>query len=136
MIENQPNEDIPRGLHEAALEALPTAILIHDHHCVLFANRAALDVLGAVERAQVVGRSVTDIVHPDGAEAGAARRAMVMERGHVARDTPLKLLGVDGVVRYAIATGQPIEYSDGQRAVLVTAVLVRVGETAEVTPRA
>lgn len=124
-------------LHEAALDALPTAIMIHDHDCVLYANRAALGILGAVDHAQVVGRSVSDIVHPDGAEAGEARRAMVMERGHVVTNIPLKLVGVDGTVRYVIATGQPIEYSDGLRAVLVTAVLVRVGDDrARVTPPA
>jgi len=125
------------SLHEAALEGLPTPILIHDHHCVLYANRAALDVLGAQTHIEVVGRAVSDIVHPDGAEAGATRRAMVMERGHVVTNIPLKLVGVDGVVRYVVATGQPIEHSDGQRAVLVTAVLVRVGDDgARVTPPA
>ena len=124
-------------LHEAALEKLPTAILIHDHHCVLYANRAALGVLGAQTHAEVVGHAVSDIVHPDGAEAGAARRAMVMERDHVVTNIPLKLVGVDGVVRYVVATGQPLEYSKGQRAVLVTAVLVRVGDDgARVTPPA
>ena len=134
------NDTIPARtltFHEAALEALPTATMIHDHTCVLYANRAALSLLGAHERAQVVGHSVSDIVHPDGAEAGAARRAMVMERDHVVTNIPLKLVGVDGVVRYVVATGQPLEYSDGQRAVLVTAVLVRVGDDgARVTPPA
>lgn len=137
MADNDTTPARPVSLHEAALEELPTAVLIHDHSCVLYANRAALDTLGAVEHAQVVGRSVRDIVHPDGVEAGEARRAMVMERGHVVENIPLKLVGVDGMVRYVIATGQPIEYSDARRAILVTAVLVRVGDDrARVTPPA
>lgn len=122
-------------LHEGSLEMLSTAMMIHNHEFVLYANRAALRVLGASDYSQIEGRPLSDIVHPDGAEAGAARRQIVMEHGHSVTNVPVKLVGVDGVARYAIASGLPITYGDNEQAILVTAVLTRIGtDEAEITP--
>jgi len=120
-------------LADAALDALPTPILIHDHHCVLYANLAALDALGARVREEIVGQPLSGIVHPDGAEAGKSRRSVIMERGHAVTDVPVKLVGVDGEVRYATVSGRPIRWGDGERAILVTATLTRVGSTGGAT---
>lgn len=110
-----------RTLHEAALDELPCPILVHDHHRVLYANRAALQALGADDDTQVVGRELSTFVHADGAAAGAARRRIVMEQGHAVTDIPVKLVGVDGATRYATVAGRPIVFGDAQRAILVTA---------------
>jgi len=118
-------------LHEAALDELPWPILVHDHDCVLYVNRAALSALGARDSTQIEGRPIAEIVHPDGAEAGTARRRIVLEQGHAVTDVPVKLLGVDGVTRYAIATGRPVRYGNAEKAVLVTAVITRIGDSAE-----
>lgn len=117
-------------INEAALESLPMPFLVHDHQRVLFVNRAALGMLGARNKSEVVDKPLSQIIHPDGREAGAVRRQLVLEGGHPATDIPVKLVGVDGIVRYAIATGVPIIYGRGHNAILVTAVLTRIGEEA------
>ncbi len=119
-----------RTLHEAALDELPWPILIHDHQCILYVNRVALQTLGARDSTQIEGRPLSEIVHPDGAEAGAARRHIIMEHGHAVTDVPVKLVGIDGVTRYAIATGRRVHYKDAQQAILVTAVVTRIGDSA------
>ena len=113
-------------LHQAALDVLHTPVLIHDHQRILYANIAALGVLGARDESQVVGRPIAEIVHPDGAQAGAARRQFVMEHGHAITGVPLKLMGVDGIVRYVTADAQAIHFAGDQTAILVTAVLTRM----------
>jgi len=115
----------PSTFHEAALDALPMPILIHDHSAVLYANLAALEALGASVRDLVVGHPLSAIVHPDGADAGVARRRIVMERGHAVTDVPVKLVGIDGRVRYATVNGQAITWGDSEKAILVTAQLTR-----------
>lgn len=125
----------PVTVHEGALEMLPTAVIIHNHQFVLYANRAALAVLGASEFSQIESRPLSQFVHPDAVEAGEARRKLVMEHGHAVINVPVKLVGVDGVVRYATANGLPVTH-DGERAILVMATITRIG-TAEpgITPQ-
>ncbi len=120
-----------RSLHEAALDELPWPILIHDQQHVLFANCVAAQALGARSSAELKGRPISEIVHPDGVEAGATRRRIVMERGHVITDVPVKLVGLDGITRYAIVTGRPIIHGDAENAILVTAVMTRTDDPAE-----
>lgn len=116
------------GLLHAAMNLLPQAILIHSETQVLFANLATLELLGADDPAQLVGLPVSRIVHPDAAAAGAARRALLLEHGHAVSELPLKLVGVDGVSRYVSVSGRAIDYADGERAIMVIAQLLRVGD--------
>lgn len=78
-------------------DALPLPILIHDETLILAANAATLQLLGASSAEEVVGRPVDTIVHPDGVEAGRARRRLASEFG-VKRfmGVPVKLLRFDG----------------------------------------
>lgn len=47
------------------VEATPDGIYIHADDRIVYANRAALDQLGATSADQIVGRSREDFVHPD-----------------------------------------------------------------------
>jgi len=106
------------SLHQAALEALDLPVLIHDHDTILYANHAAVTLLG-VGDSEIVGRAITDFVHTDGRAAGAERRKLVMESGHEMNRLPIKLISLDGEPIYVTVDARPIEWSQGT-AILVT----------------
>src|SRR5581483_10195009 len=55
------------------VEHSPAAVMVHSGGLLVFANPAALRLLGAESASQVVGRPMLDFVHPD-------YRDLVMER--------------------------------------------------------
>jgi len=104
----------------AVFEALPKSLLIHDEHTILATNAACRRVFGATSAEQLAGQPLETIVHPDGREAGATRRAVIF-RGGVPGLTrvPLKLRRLDGTeVRLAV-DAVALEVG-GHRATLVT----------------
>jgi PAS domain S-box-containing protein len=99
------------------LEASPEMIAVSVDGEFAYVNDAAVDLLGATDPDELVGRPVTDIVHPD--DVTAARedldaiqggRRTVSRRGR-------KLLTVDGCLKYAEVTARHVEWK-GRPAVL------------------
>lgn len=107
------------SLHEAALDALPHAVLVHDFSTILYVNTAACRAFRADEPSQLVGRQVAELVHPDGRAAGEQRRKMVLDQGATFTRLDVKLLALDGSVIYASGHGQRITFN-GSPAIMVT----------------
>ncbi|MEN6559946.1 MAG: PAS domain S-box protein [Acidobacteriota bacterium] len=61
-------------------EHAPIGIVLYRDHRIIFANKAALGLLGADSEAQVLGKSVADIVHP-GSLASVRERLLKMQSG-------------------------------------------------------
>ena len=57
------------------VEHSPVAVAVHSGGIVVFANPAAVTLLGATDAAQILGKPILDFVHPD-------YRAIVTERVH------------------------------------------------------
>jgi PAS domain S-box-containing protein len=98
-----------RKLSEAALaesearyrmlvEWSPEPLAIHRGGKVLYANPAALQLLGGKSAQEMVGRSVLDFVHPDSRPAALARVKAVTERGDAAPIAEARFLKLDGTV--------------------------------------
>ena len=96
----EPDSQAPAddALKASVFEVLPECMLIHDDRHILAANAAARHMLGAVLESDIVGQPIERIVHPDGREAGTARRRIIARSG-VGRLTGIsvKLVGIDGV---------------------------------------
>lgn len=115
-------------LLEATLDAVDTGVMVHDQSDVLFVNRATVSMLGGESKEQFTGHRVAEFIHPDGEAAGAARRRFVLETGQRLEGVPVKLVGIDGVTRYAKGDAQRIEYGEGLHAIMVTSIRVVVAE--------
>lgn len=108
-------------MHRAAFEELSVPAVIQNQTAVTAANRQARVVLG-----DIVGRSLADIMHPDFAQAGAERRAMLLAQGGSYRGAPAKLRSMTGETVYGVFDGSLIEH-EGERAVVVMARTVTWG---------
>jgi len=105
------------SLHEAALEGLPLPIIVHDVDMIIYANPEACRVLGATDPAELEGRAISDIVHPDGREAGLQRRKLLLETGGSFRDVAVKLIDLKGATLYLTGAANCIVYC-GRPAIL------------------
>lgn len=106
------------GLHEAALEALPVPVIVHDLEFVIYANAAACAAFRATDRTQIEGHLITDFVHEDGLDAGRERRRLILEEGHGFSNVLVKALAVDGTAVYFTGSGIRIVYN-GRPAILI-----------------
>lgn len=119
--EHQRAEDALReseARYRNLLEVAPVAIAVHAAGKIVFTNPAGARLLGAATEAEIVGRSLAEIVHPDGlVEAGERiRRMLAGETGlYPVEDTYLKLDGTPIQVE-VMATALPYQ---GQPAVQV-----------------
>ncbi len=96
------------------VELSPDALVVHCDDAYVFANRAAVRVLGANDVSQILGRDAYSIVHPDFHDISRSRvQRMYVDR----RDVPmleLKYVRFDGAIidveassRYFVYAGRP-----------------------------
>ncbi|MGH8671526.1 MAG: putative bifunctional diguanylate cyclase/phosphodiesterase [Burkholderiales bacterium] len=102
------------------LELFPDAILIHAKGRLLFANGAALRLLGASDADPLIGKPVTDFIHPDYRELIPRRPRMPIQGGTSRSFKEGKLLRIDGSGVDVEVASIPLGY-DGQSAVQTVA---------------
>lgn len=83
-------------LATAVFDALPLPVLIHSESEIVAVNRAAVRLLAADSAFELLGHPITRIVHPDGREAGEARRKLLFEADHQFPAVPVKLITSSG----------------------------------------
>jgi len=96
------------------VELSPDAILVHCEGRYVFANRAAIQLLGAADASQLLERDAYSIVHPDFEHLSRARVQRIYEERTEVPRTELKYVRLDGVVidvevssRYFLYAGKP-----------------------------
>lgn len=83
-------------LYRNLLESAPIGIAVHSGGKVVFSNLAGARILGGESEDQIIGRSIVDIIHPDGMKTAQARiqRMLAGEQGlYPVEDTYLRLDG-------------------------------------------
>ncbi len=96
--------------HRRILEGIPAAVFVTqvESRVVEFVNRAGVELLGASEPDEIVGRSLLDFVHPDD-RVDAVERGVRAARGEpVARVSQGRLIRLDGtevVVERSVSHG-------------------------------
>jgi len=102
------------------VELSPDLIAVHCEGRFVFVNEAGLDLLGASDPAQVIGKSVTDFVQPAARQTARERMARLLERGERSELLEQKLVRLDGVERDVEVLGTPFLY-EGREAVQIIA---------------
>lgn len=105
-------------IYEVALNTATVPVFIQNQTHLLFANPAALAVMGAPEGVDLVGRSVNDFMHTDSIEASEERRRLALQQGASLRSIPIKGRTVDGTVRRAVTDGERIVDTGGHAAIV------------------
>lgn len=95
------------------VDSSPDAILIHAAGRYVFANPAALKLYGAVHPDQLVGRPVTDFVHPDSRTVVAERIKCLYEERKPVPLCEQQIVRLDGTVVPVDVIGIPFTYLGG-----------------------
>jgi PAS domain S-box-containing protein len=104
--------------HQAAqnfrtlIEGLPTATLVHRDGKIVYANTAAVAMVGARTATELVGHTVLDLIHPDDRGAVAQRMAATVTDG-ASSINEVRLLRRDGTTIVIEAKGVLLDF-DGQ----------------------
>lgn len=100
-------------IFSAALEALPTPVLVYNDDRVLYANPAAAKVLGSGMSSRVAGTPVAAFTIPELADINGQRRTFVLENGVPLRDLVVKIRGLDGATAILHVDIRRISCDDG-----------------------
>ena len=95
----------------------PDAIIVHTEGKIVFLNMAAVQLLDASRPADILGRHILDLVHPDSRKLGAQRIKMAQAGGTTAPEE-IQLVRLDGTVVDVETVGSGIMYQ-GQPAIQV-----------------
>ncbi len=93
-------------------ESTPNGVVVHQYGRIVFANQAAVRIVGASAPADLVGRSVLDFVHPDFRDPVRSRIGEASRTGEATALTEERFLRMDGkevdveVVRIPVVFGE------------------------------
>jgi len=102
-----------RQLVEFALDA----IWMHTDDNLVYLNPEAMRMFGVSNPAELLGRPVDDIIHPEERERARERRKMMRNTGHGAPLTVMRFLRADGTPILVEVKASPIEH-DGSPAIV------------------
>lgn len=100
------------------IETAPYAILVLGEGKFTYLNPSAMELFGATDPAQIVGRDALEIVHPDCLEGAKARLAALHEAGVPVPMKGERLLRLDGTPFFSEAIAVPHE-QEGKPGALV-----------------
>lgn len=92
-------------LHEAAFEALPLPVAVHDAKRFLAANAQSRLTAGG----DPTGKEPWAVTHEDSSEAGRARRRLALQHGQTLRGLDVKLQGLHGRVVHVHLDCVPVQ---------------------------
>ncbi len=96
--------------YRALVNALPQAILVHDGvHC-LFANPAAVRLVGAATLEEVIDRPVLSFAHPDNLSLLEERTRRIITEGVPAPPIEVQVIRQDGTLVWVEATGVRVDF--------------------------
>ena len=101
------------------IETSPYTIFVHVDQKILFMNPAGLELLGAHNSSEIIGKSILDFTHPDYLEV-IKRRQELLKKGDAPRNEYFKAIRLDGsVIDVEIAAARRMTYQ-GKSAILST----------------
>ncbi|VVB91870.1 Methyl sulfide methyltransferase-associated sensor [uncultured archaeon] len=112
------------------VELSPIAIAVHSHGKVVFANTAAAKLLGAAGPGQLVGKKISEIVHPESRKLVDERIRKMLEKGEVVPPAEEKFIRLDGSVLDVEVAAMPFPYK-GKQGMQVIAHDITVRKRAE-----
>ncbi|MBI4370166.1 MAG: MASE1 domain-containing protein [Elusimicrobia bacterium] len=92
------------------VELCPDAIIVHGEGKILYANDAAVKIVGAAHVADILGRAISELVHPDSQDLIVRHAKNLMEKPQATDFEKLKWRRLNGEVIFAEAASIPIVY--------------------------
>jgi PAS domain-containing protein len=114
---NCDDDETCRCLHHAAFHALPVPVIIQDSAQIVDGNRHSRMILSGGR--PLAGTPLSDVMHPDFADAARERRSVLIEHRHEYRGLSAKLTTLDGATVYIMVDGAPIDFDARTLGVLV-----------------
>ena len=99
------------GRYRALVDALPEAVFVHRGGEALFANDAALKLIGAESIAALSGRSVLSFASESDVEPLTARTRQILEQGAATEPRETRVKKLDGSVIWVEVQGVRIEFA-------------------------
>jgi len=96
--------------YRALVNALPQAILVHDGEHCLFANPAAVRLVGARSLEEVIDRPILSFAHPDNLALLQERTRAILERGEPAAPIEVQVIRQDGSLVWVEAAGVRVDF--------------------------
>jgi PAS domain S-box-containing protein len=90
------------------VELVQEGIWIHDNGNISFANPAAARLFGAEDPAQLIGRSIFDLLDPEDRAAAMARTRSLIDRQVALVPAEMRVTGLDGKQRVAELQAAPL----------------------------
>ena len=96
--------------YRALVNALPQAILVHDGVRCLFANPAALRLVGVATLEEVIDRPVLSFAHPDNLSLLEERTRRIIVQGEAAPPIEVQVIRQDGTLVWVETTGVRVDF--------------------------
>jgi PAS domain S-box-containing protein len=96
--------------YRSLVESAPDAIIVSQDGKVVYVNPATITLLGASDAGEIIGKCVTDLVHPDSLPLAEERLRRIEQEGTQESARALKVLKFDGSLMYVDAVGTPVTY--------------------------
>jgi PAS domain S-box-containing protein len=117
-------------MYQRLVELAPDAVVVHSGGKIVFANPAALELVGAKSAEEYIGKPILDSVHPDSREAAANRIKEIMAGKGRSPAMEEKIIRMDGSTLDMEVQSTYIEY-EGKPSVMTLARDISVRKRAE-----
>jgi len=94
------------------IESLPSGVILHAEGKIVFVNAAALALVGAQNKDEIIGKDILNFVHPDYHELALKRIKNMITTAVFQNLTEQKFIRLDGSVIDVEITAAPIYYQD------------------------
>jgi diguanylate cyclase (GGDEF)-like protein/PAS domain S-box-containing protein len=94
--------------YRTMVERSPEAVVVHAAGDIIYANPAALDLLGAASASELLGTKMDNRLHPDSLALAHRRLQHVQATGEIAGPALMRFFKLDGSVIDVEAQGTPI----------------------------
>lgn len=106
-----------REQYRSLVELIPDPVLVSDLETILYANQAALTLVGAANPTDLIGRLLRVVFHPEDHDKVSERSALVFERNRTLPLERRRMLRMDGeAIDVEVAVGTCV--FDGRRGVV------------------
>lgn len=112
------------------IEHSPYAIGVHQDGVLVFVNSAAVRLLGATSEAELIGKAITEIIHPDSLESAQDRISRMLQGETGLYPTEDRYVRLDGIVVPVEVSAAPLTFG-GRPAVQVIALDISERKQAE-----
>jgi two-component system, sporulation sensor kinase A len=106
--------------YKQLIETIPDAIFIYSQNVLLYVNKAGLDMLGAPNKDDILGKYIYDFIDLHYQELAVKRLKGLLEENKPTNDVEQKLIRLDGKVIFVELSSRSIIY-EGKEATVTTA---------------